>query len=227
MRIISDIRSMDIFNKVCRSEIFLQEQDLHYRAYRGSFRINDLRNALKTGKTCPSFSVEYRDECDWLNLVNEVNGDLSQLLALLDEATDLASRKYVPLANGLTVHRTAKPGVRMFSPFALERLKPLAELPSKWMLSHVRRALANGQIENLRCDGITTDDYAFDNATNFQKGKLETMKLLRDLIESPDGWWTTIAASGKVGVSCHSFEHHSFTLKLENRQPAFEAEILG
>lgn len=225
MRIIADIISTEKFWKVANNEIFLQGPLLRYQPYRSTYLIQDLSNAFKSGQSCPAFSLQYPHEDNWRELVQDVDGDMGELLARLMDQTADKGGIALPIAHGITVHRRSIPGVNTFSPFHLNRFKPLPAEPAKWTLAHMKRALANGQYEDLRCDGVYTDDYARDAERNYEVGPLKAMELLRNLIESSSGW-RTYAANGRVHVNCHHFDLNSFRLNLENRTPALEAEIL-
>jgi hypothetical protein len=68
----------------------------------------------------------------------------------------------------------------------------------------------------VTCNGVYSDDYAFDAAMNYRRGELseEAVLEMADLIErSPSGWWCSAwqTEDKTLRLGCHSFK--SYTLE--------------
>jgi hypothetical protein len=205
--------------------LYIEEHLVSYHMYQDSLRIALLDNALATGKTCPEYYISTKDfrgnRCDIFNLFTKLVGEftipaIKRYLQSLTFEADKYNNMSLDLDEaGMKVSLSYRDSNRMYSPFALERLKPLKEIPKKWNLTTVKRALANNQFRNLRCNGILTDDYAYDAAVNFRQGPLPALPLLEDLVTSPSGWWTSLdEKTGSVSICCHHFNSNSFILDL-------------
>ena len=130
-------------------------------------------------------------------------------------------RREMP-GDSLTLHRSERSSIRVWSPFAT--VKPLPEPPKKWTVAHVVRALLCGQFSNLKCEGVYTDDYAYDAAVNFHIGEFGSrpgaaVAFARRILESPSGWWASVRgeAAGHVSICCHHFDSNSFKFELMKR----------
>ena len=120
-------------------------------------------------------------------------------------------KSYNPVReNGLEFYRSEVKGIRVFSPFNLDKVKPLKAMPKKWTLRHVYSALINGQFKDLKCNYVLTDDYAWDAACDYRKGEIKApIEFVKGIIENPSGWWTSYR-DGEVAICCHSFDSNSF-----------------
>lgn len=203
-------------------QVYVRTGKFRLQCYRDSFTLTELENAFKSGSYCVEYHV-MAEFNDMEGLLHRMRYDMSALAAELREALTAHPEDHsVPLKDGGTGYWRTRPATRTFSPFDLDRLKPLkAPLTGKWTLAHARRALANGQYENLRCNGHYTDDYADDAARDFCRGEIKApLEFLRKLVEDPSGWWTLLNEESKsVSVCCHSFDSNSFALKLEKVEP--------
>ena len=127
--------------------------------------------------------------------------------------------------DNVELYRSELRSVRVWSPFA--KVSPLTEKPNKWTIPHVIRALLTGQFTRLKCDGVYTDDYAYDAAVDFQRGEISgrdaVTAFARRILENPSGWWA-YERDGEVSVCCHHFDSNSFTFDLMKRfNPAASA----
>jgi hypothetical protein len=221
------IAPLDLANAY--GEHFFEEAQLMYQLYSSSLHLRLLDNALCTGKACADFSLYNRDHAETrsalFNFVTAQAGEVEPqkirqwLLGLVERANGKETTFEFPFSNDegvCIISYSELPGMRVFSPFAKSRLKPLKSHPPGWNLTHVRRALANGQFANFRCNGVYTDDYAFDSAVNFQKGEIVGVdEFLKKLVESPSGWRTSLDKTTKqVSICCHHFDNNSFLLSL-------------
>lgn len=168
-----------------------------------------LANAQKAGAVCERYVFDLANQemrghqalCHLVNSVDYVLTDLLKVLKVMD-----FSRGTVELF-GFKVRRVEEPAIRVFSPFHLDRIKPLTHEPKKWTVRHVLRAVVNGQYDTLRCSGKYTDDYAFDAEVGFQRGRIASpLAFVQKIIEFPSGWKAYGKEDGVVGISCHTFD---------------------
>lgn len=218
-------------------KLYFEEHQMSYQMYRDSLRIMLLDDALAAGKTCAEYVIATQgyqgNTCDIINAFAKLTGEFSlpNIKRHLQSLTFKADRynnmsQNLDEEGKLTVSLSYRESNRTFSPFTLERLKPLKEVPKKWTLTYVKRALANNQFRNLRCNSRLSDDYAYDAAVNYHIGPISAMKMLQDLVESPSGWWTSYdEKTGSVSICCHHFDSNSFFLELKPA-PAAPASLV-
>ena len=202
MKIIKNLSEIELRNS---ASFFVEEEKLKIWIGADSLRITELANAQKKGEVCKitSFDWRYNQDglCQFINWVDSIGG----LIAALSDWP----------SQGLTKYEHTEKAVRVFSPFDLERIKPLTETPKKWTIKHVVRAIVNEQAKELRCTGMYSDDYAWDDACNYRKGLIaEPLEFAADLIEDPSGWWVSEDKKQIVRVCCYSFNNNSFRLAL-------------
>lgn len=176
-------------------------------------------DAFKNKAVCPSFSVEVVDksqDCfllnsDWMDQSLE---DLVDCLMSLEfEKGRFGSYNQITI-DGLTIHREDLEAKRVFNPNAVSHLKPVKKLPEVGKtvrLPTVVKLLVNGQVTAFH-DQKLTDDYAYDNATNFGKGDASCMALAEKLVNSPSGWRSYMQEDGKLLVACHHFDYYTLTV---------------
>ena len=208
--------------------LYMKEQNLLVERWAGhdDYRFTDLTNAMKKGTTVVSYSVKTLGEYGNLIITNWLHGEFGfdlkkafDFLAGLEYPKDFRGyRQSVELeiaGHRLQIYMSENPGHRTFSPFALHLLKPLTEEPKKWTMPHVFRALVNKQFEQLKCNGVYTDDYAYDNQVNYRQGEItDAVGFVKKLMEHPSGW-KCYQYDGKISVNCHSFDTNSFVFRLE------------
>lgn len=211
---------------------YLKKDNLKVTHYSGfdNYTITDISNALRTGKECVKYSINYDDRqgtCDVSNWIrHEFNCDMKKLFNYLDalhwEQTKFGGFEGIT-HNKFTFYKSTRKAIRVFSPFNFHYVKPLKSAPKKWNLTHVYKAIINGQFKDLRCKGKYTDDYAFDAAYNFMQGNIKRpLEFIRDIIENPSGWWTN-ADQDTISICCHSFDSNCFIFVLngaKNKQIA-------
>jgi len=178
------------------------------------WRVTDLTNALKSGKDCVEYSLK-AESGEHGNLLvtnfiySKFGNDLKAIWNFCENLELVGYDSFV--TEGIKIYRSESKGVRVFSPFNLNNVKPLKAMPKKWTLTHVRSALVNGQFKDLRCNYVLTDDYAWDAAVDFRKGSIKApIEFIKGIIENPSGWWTSFR-DGSVAVCCHSFDSNEFT----------------
>lgn len=172
--------------------------------YSGQVRITDLSNALLTGKTCKSVTLDFHDNmpptCEVFNTGAHTFKDVYQRY-FIGKETD-----------GATRYESEQKSIETFSPF--RQIKPI-KTPSKWTISHVWKAILSGQIYSGKVDGRYSDDYAYDNATNFSEGRgIDLISFAAKLIDSKSGWDVRpVNQDGSkvtLSVNCYSFNMNTF-----------------
>lgn len=190
---------------------------------RNELVIGDVGNAYKRGKECVFYTLIGNEfNCIYQVLV-KFNYDV-QAIFVACEAIDFDSKPNGTLFEKLSVSKREEKGVNTFSPFLLDRLNPLKEIPKKWTMNHVIRMLANDQFEGLRTSGKYTDDYAYDAAYDFQKGSITRDAMLLELVEEPRGWWINGGDKdgGELGINCHSFDYKKCIVRLSGAETTEE-----
>lgn len=192
---------------------YIKEGNLRIALFGSLLTITWLDNAHKKGLTCPHLRISSDSPHKLGTLLRERYSTIVDLMA------DIAKTGIGDWAKNnkeFNVDLESLSGSSVFSPYALSVFKPLSAVPSKWTMAHAKRALANEQFKDLKCTGVYTDDYAHDNAVNFERNKQLTHTMLLDkLITSPSGWRTTFNEETlEVGIHCHHFDNNKFTLVL-------------
>lgn len=196
-------------------DLYIEDLCVKISKYDRSITIVDLSNASKSGKICKEWKICVNYHCnDFYNpaeLCEAVTGctDIVNIVnALRSDFNDYAEFK-----NGdICLYVRDCKGVDVFTPFA--SVNPV-KVPKKWTLSHIWKAIYSGQIVAARRDYRYTDDYAYDNATNFGEGELDgdsLADLAEKIIESNySGWWVNLNRIDENGnyiidLGLHSFE---------------------
>ena len=237
MKIVKNYKEYEMINGSCGS-VYVEDMNVKVRRTLGGFEITNLEGALRTGKECESISLYWNSNMGQIPLVEIMSikgiNDLKEMYEYMKsieiEPNNWGSRHKVwgeiaaDPARGIersievNVQITSKKGVRTFSPFNTKYIKPLKEMPKKWGIAHVIKAVINKQFEGLRCNGKYSDDYVYDAATKFSQGGVEdSLSFIQQIIERPDGWWTSLEnRDGRliVNISCHTFNCNEFNLKL-------------
>ncbi|MEY2411060.1 MAG: hypothetical protein QOF48_3730 [Verrucomicrobiota bacterium] len=192
----------------------------------GSIRLIDLTHAMRPGHTSIEYSLHWDHKDNIPAFVQElldsnqfdfraVHATLADRAWVRTGPFDCFLEHIIPDAdspNRTTVYRGERASKRVFTPFW--KPAPLKSMPAKWTMAHVKRALLNGQHAQLQCNGVYSDDYAFDSAVNYRKGPIASVvEFVRRLVESPSGWWC-YQRGRAVGVCCHHFDSNSFIPKL-------------
>ncbi len=212
------LKGADTFRLRLDDNYFKREM-VRVHVYENALVVKELQNSMQAGKTCRIHSltgnmIGFNAELD--NYLYERGLDLSELVTMLKEGSPPDD-----LAEVFTYRVEEEKGVRVFSPFA--EIKPIKK-PKKWTLSHVVKAILAGQITEGVCDGVYTDDYARDAASDYKRGPISPLGLAKRLTESPSGWrvWVDREDGGSVylSVNCHSFDNNTliFTEQTEQEQ---------
>lgn len=224
----------DNFLNSTENEVYLKDWNIKVTRYSGfdDYYITDITNALQSGKVCIQYALKEKNghhgnlvTTNWIG--SEYNCQFDKLLVFFNNLPFQKGKYgYESLSvDNLEIWKSELKAIRVFSPFNLHYIKPLAELPKKWTLTHVYKVIVNGQFTGLKCDGQYSDDYAFDNSVNYMIGTINyPMAWIKKIIEHPSGWHCYIS-EGRVHVNCHSFDCNSFTpvIKVsEKRKEAFQ-----
>ncbi len=119
--------------------------------------------------------------------------------------------------DGQRLYRQRLRATSVYAVLALPRIPKLTAVPKKWTLADVKRALANGQFKELRCDGEYSDDYARDAMHNYHVGPRAAESILAPVMAdgARSGWRTYLdAETMRVTINQHHFNRNSFTLVL-------------
>lgn len=233
MNIVKTAVMNDILNRVLTGGLYIESEKLHIESWGGceSLRITDVSNALQAGKVCKSYTLRpysKAEDCAVINLVNiAFASDFRKVFNFCESLPEPSKYGCVSVhynadfaidsmgVNVIEVYPGSTQSIRTYSPFELHRIKPLKEEPKKWTLPHVYRAIINGQFEKLACNGVYTDDYAFDAASNYSKGDIkDPIAWIRDIIEHPHGWNVWKGSDGHISVNCYSFDTNEFKFKI-------------
>jgi len=128
---------------------YFKDLNICFTKYYDAIYITDLENALKTGKECKEYIIKI-----------EKNKYMPYSKKFI---LDLKNGKY---DNSVSI-RTHK-SIKIFTPFV--KIKPI-KIPTKWKISNIWKAILSGQITKITKKYRTTDDFAYDNSVNFEKGK--------------------------------------------------------
>lgn len=224
MKLIEKFTSESYYENQLEHEILETSSNIKITHYSGqdTYKLYDLTDAMKKGKTVTTFSINKNwGEKDCLcNIFYQFDFDLSKLfnfcLNLQWEKSEWGGWKEIEmqiLGINLKIYRDERKAIHIFNPLNLSEFKPLKEVPKKMTLTHTLRALINGQYSDLKCNGIYTDDYAFDAACNYQSGEIKNgVAFARRILESHSGWWTHLDENMEVSICCHSFDSNEFKL---------------
>lgn len=203
---------------------------LRWDGWEATLTMQDISHAGKHGKECVRVTIVGKNSAhnagDGIGFlttaVRTLGGDLRKVFEAV-AAMDFPTTGFDNTIRDGSVEyrRSYKKANRTFSPFA--KYAPLTEVPTKWTIPHVIRALWNHQYEGLKCDSYYTDDYAGDAAVNFRAGPIDDGRLFASkLIEEPSGWWAQMTGSC-VSICCHHFNSNSFTFRLTPAETATPA----
>ncbi len=221
---------------------YFQNLKWQYEYWSGSecMLLTDLQNALLFRKECVSYRIVMKafraDMCKaFYELVRKYAKssspeDVIQWLHTI-EMVDLGKyqgvgAKFISSDDvEVVIYRQSQPSHTVFTPFDIQRMKPLTELPKKWTIAHLRRVIANGQFVRLKQDYYLTDDYAYDAAVNYRKGYISNpFRMLAELIGDDLSRLYPTSADGQMVLhfGCHSNDGRSITIDLNCRYPAVD-----
>lgn len=101
-------------------------------------------------------------------------------------------------------------GNDLFSPF--KEVEPLKKMPDKWTKTQLVKAICSGQIYKAVCDYRYSDDYAYDSAGNFNRGKeLSVSGLAQEYVEHWDGKTTSLREESREGNECVLSVYNSYS----------------
>lgn len=170
--------------------------------------IKDMTNAYKKGKNCKIYTfVNNNSISDFFNEDFFKKPIIDIISQCETEGFNLSNFEF---------YMREEKGVRCFNPNTFHNLKNInwPNKSKKLRLSTVIKLIANNKVIVYR-DYKYTDDYAYDASTNYGKGIADPIKLAKDLIESPDGWWCYVDNDNPniIYVSCYNFMSYSLYRK--------------
>jgi len=197
--------------------------------WNSSMKITDTSNAMKTGKSAKEWIVRH-DRSNG-RFIHYLTGDLEVSQMKLTDFLDAVENKtlgekFASIENLEHLEGTTANTIKskdIFSPYGIKNLKRVKDLKDKVTLPTLAKLIANGQYDALGLDYSYTDDYAFDNANNFGKGKLvNAMEILQEIIESGMGhkpYFTSPTKDGRrvITFGPHSNKSYSLVLNLKNK----------
>ena len=187
-------------------------KNTNYRIHRYymCIEILDMTNAGKRGKEVSSLSFSYQNESSSSEIIYLpfenfhkifVNNSIGEFSLCSDfEKIHISFRKEKS-------NKYINPDISIY--------KKLTEKPKKWTILHVVRALLNNQFKNLKCEGVYTDDYAFDASVNYGKGELKNVREFCEKIIR--GHWSVYESEStpnEVHVNHFHFDNNSFVFCL-------------
>lgn len=93
---------------------------------------------------------------------------------------------------------------RLFSPFVVEKRQ---NLDTRMSNAKLVKAILAGQVKKVVCEGIYTDNWAFDEERNNQKGKMDPLDLAKEIYESNLEYFFS-KEGNKLGVSYNCGEFY-------------------
>lgn len=173
----------------------------HVHFFYGQVHITDLRDALTSGKECKRITIDFRsnNEMPMCKIFN----------AGAHTFKDVYNRYFVGTeTDGAERYEHKEKAIETFTPF--KRI-PSIKTPDKWTLAHVWKAILSGQIYAGKVDGHYTDDYAYDAAENFGRGReIDLIHFAERLIDGKSGWRVHPGTPDNgiipLSVCCHSFD---------------------
>jgi hypothetical protein len=235
MKILASYQEYKMWVGSNQDEYYIKDLMISAQKSGRGYGVVELENALKTGAMVASYGIFAQGQghedlavLDYLKGLG-IGEDIKSLYEYLKDQDYQVGRwggfdsikieyKDDRFEGDIYLNKSEEKGVRVYSPFTLERLKPLKEVPKKWNLKHAIRAIANGQFTDLRCKMYLTDDYAMDAAYDFRKGEIKAPhNFIKKIIENPRGWWSSLGETGCVNLCCHHFDSNGFVLDLNKK----------
>lgn len=188
-----------------------------YRVFCGDhyFIIVEITHAGRRGKICNELSFRANDK--------DPDSHLKILLQYLETLFEATTSEILP-------RELMQPEIKTQGTFYFHKvqaikicppdwsiIRPLEKEPKKWTIPHVVRALVNGQFEDLQRDYRYTDDYAWDNATNFGEGFIGNFNLAEEIISIDLHWTVFKDYSDRLSVQPHSNESYSFKFIMDKK----------
>lgn len=210
MKILNTVKEFDQERFVRAKSAYIKEANIYICLNDCCLRIIKLENALKTGKTCDEIVVmpeSYSDSFEHAIMDYMSNNDIS-LESIINNClvSDFESLQQHDFNIEIRLERK---GVETFSPFA--DVKPLKKMPAKWNKTNIVKAILTGQIFKGIKKATYTDDYAYDGAINYGKGRsLDLLELSESIINNGSDGWRFNIDKEENGVIEISASHYSF-----------------
>lgn len=164
------VKTVDDFFDVVRDgfgKSYSDDGKYAFHVYSDQIRIFDTTNAMRTGQSCVVYWIADSDRTK-LSIVNgfDRRASFESFLTMIAQG-DTKDRIDPEYMMNVTSGTYKEKAMKVFTPFALGNLKRVKSLPNRVSISHVMKLIANGQFSYLGRDYKHTDDYSYDNASNF------------------------------------------------------------
>lgn len=209
-------------------EFKYNNRDIRIHYFNPMLQITDVTNAKKRSKTCVQINVctlrnEDIDACKYMNETN-----IATLETFFEKFKDHSVNPYSMFTyhvaeniqhQGYT-HTVEVLPSNIVVPATCnlkDIYKPVKEVKTKSnhiKINDIIRILINNNVQVVQ-DGRYTDDYAWDAATNFNKGHMfNPVEFAKQLIKDKSGWSAFVDNENKnrIGVCCYSFDCRSIYL---------------
>lgn len=203
-------------------EFKYNNRDIRIQYFNTMLEITDVTNAKKRGKTCVQINVctdniEDIDACKYMNDTNiatlETFFEKFETYEVGYFLTDIRYRGYMYTVNNMPSKEIIPANYNLKDIY-----KPLHELKLKnkhaIRINDIIRLLINNNVQVVQ-DGRYTDDYAWDAATNFNKGHMfNPVEFAKQLIKYSGGWSAYIDREDqkRIHINCYSFDCRSIYL---------------
>lgn len=212
--------------------LYFSKYQVRLQIYKSCIKITTLAKALDARKTCEVFTIHwgfdnetegYYKFLNWVGLISPTSC-ITGVLAHLYVANykDSGNSKFeAKLTSDLTVTRRDIKSGQVFSPFKLDKLKPVTKIPEKIRANHLIKLIANGQYRQLLTTNVCTDDFFGDAANNFGRKVHENpFELLISLIENRSNCFHLFhSGNGVYSFGDHRNDNKTIIPVLENRFP--------
>lgn len=189
-----DLSNREQFEQVAKAAAcYVKDLNVKVNNYRGQLQIIDLANAMQSGKECNVIIFDF-----WHH------PDHSQMRGIYGLNNFLDDFPFADVVNnwrngfkyentefcfyaGVSISYGAKEAKRVFSPFLQPKKQNLKS--DRIRVLTFAKAILAGQIKGITCVQKLTDDYAYDHATNYSKGKqYNLLDFAEDMLDNFNGW---------------------------------------
>jgi len=179
---------------------FIESDNIQLSFSPNSFVLTDLKHSLDSGFICPRVKIINYSETRILEITEifsifaYCSGDVYKSFVQLSAENDFKPKTI----DNFDVYFDPANAYKVFSPFALRKVKPLGAIPLVWSLGDVLRVLANNQFSDCRCASAHTNDCS-----------VQALALMHDLVTEPTGWRAAVD-NGRVKLWHHHIKCGSF-----------------
>ena len=195
-------------NFVGCEKIYVKDENYFVGIYRDHIVFIDLTNAMRNGKVCrcTTMNISKMGERSAMMVLNGFIDDLPIERFFDNIRAGFYDGKRFEYANFTLEFRAGtRKSNRVFTPFGAFKKVNLDKI---CRLNEVVKAILAGQIGEIICEGIYTDDYAYDAMINYNKGNnTDVISMAKELCEERSGWHIIEKNSKSILIACHSFNY--------------------